>query len=60
MPLWDWHHPLKLRRKDQVLRAELLLAMAELDVFTRALRAEIDQHEHGGTDHDTPPRPEHS
>lgn len=57
MPLWDWHHPLKLRKKDQQLRTELLLAMAELDVFTRALRAEIDQHHTGGADHDTPPGP---
>ena len=53
VPLWDWHHPLKLRRNSQELRTELLMAMAELDVFTAALRAEIDR---GDGEHD-PRRP---
>lgn len=49
MPLWDWHQPLKLRRRDQESRTKLLLAVAELDVFTAALRAEINRGdgEHG-------------
>jgi uncharacterized small protein (DUF1192 family) len=53
MPLWDWHRPLKLRRRDQESRTKLLLAVAELDVFTAALRAEINR---GGDEHD-PRRP---
>lgn len=50
MPLWDWRHPLKLRRNSQELRVELLMALGELDVFTAKLRAEINK---GGGEHDT-------
>jgi len=55
MPFWDWHQPLKLRRNSQDLRHELLLSIAQLDVFTTALRAEINQRGNGDTDRDTPP-----
>lgn len=51
MPFWDWHHPMKLRRNSQELRNELLLAVGKLDMFTAALRTEIDR---GDGEHDRP------
>lgn len=55
MPFWDWHHPLKIRRKSQHLHAELLLAVGKLNVFTAALRNEINSTTEGDGDHDPPP-----
>jgi uncharacterized small protein (DUF1192 family) len=54
MPIWDW----RFRRNTHHLRTELRLAVAELEVFTAALRHEInrttegarDDHQRGPTD----------
>ena len=48
MPFWDWRKPTRLRRESQELRRELLVAIGELNLFTVALKAEVD----GGPGHD--------
>jgi uncharacterized small protein (DUF1192 family) len=61
MPLWKWKHrgATGMLSRSKKLRTELLLAVAELDVFTAALACEIerpddegawDDHQRGPTD----------
>jgi hypothetical protein len=53
MPLRDW----RCRRETHQSRHDLLIAVAQLRVFTTVLRTEIDRTNQGADGDDPPPEP---